>query len=129
MNNVIKKILIALCSILIAIVMIFLLLAVAFIYFDNYHPTKLEKSSSPTGEYTIAIYQIGSPFLFENHTIRAVLKKGYKTVEEKEFKLLTGGGSINGEDIAQVVWNSDSVEIHFSYETYWCSNPLVLELK
>lgn len=92
-----KKVFLILCVIISVIVIEFGLACLDFNCNHYWKVTTLAEYESPDGQYTLALEQVGEPFL----------KKDEKAVDEEEIYRGFGRWS----DFGSVAWNDDSVSV------------------
>ena len=97
-----------LCAVLIAVFLIFALSACSF-----EEETLITSQSSPNGNYTVCLYQVGSPqWSFGAVKAKLVLKDGNGTVlDEVNFSLANDGTGVYVDNIKQISWSENRVEI------------------
>lgn len=96
-----------------------ILLVSVFIFLSSACSQKSEdimlitSQSSPDGSYTVSLYQIGEP-VWSFGPVRAKLvlenAKG-ETIDEESFQLFNDGGDVFAENIEEVTWLENCVEI------------------
>ena len=75
--------------------------------------THIVSFQSPANDYTLTLYQIGSPqWSFGSVQAKLVLtqKEGDK-VQEKAISFNNDGGGVAPENVVNVVWGEDAVEV------------------
>lgn len=108
-----KKVAKIIC-IIAAVLAVFLLLLCGFmVYVFHYAVTTAAESESPDGKYTLLLQSVGSPIFFSSADGQLVLKEGRKKIAAHKFVLSDNGGSVR-EDIWQVSWEEDYVEVLIS---------------
>jgi len=73
----------------------------------------ITSQSSPDNNYTIFLYQVGTPqWSFGSVSAKLVLKdfKG-KKIDEENFGLANDGGPVTDNNIVEIIWLDDKVEI------------------
>ncbi len=69
--------------------------------------------TDPTGEYTVSLFQVGSPeWSFGPVKAKLVLKdKNGKKLDEAKFSLMNDGTGVYEGNIEKIVWKTDCVEV------------------
>lgn len=75
--------------------------------------TFITSQNSPDGDYTISLYQIGSPqWSFGSVKARLVLEDSRgKTVDTEDFSLGNDGTGVAESNIAAITWAEDQVQV------------------
>lgn len=73
----------------------------------------ITSQNSPNGDYTIFLYQVGSPqWSFGSVKAKLVLKDSNgKTVDKQEFSLANDGAGVFEDNIKKITWMENQVEI------------------
>ena len=73
----------------------------------------ITSQKSPDGEYTVSLYQIGSPaWSFGSVGAKLILRdRNKKEIDEVDFSLLNDGGSVWEGNIEKVTWLENEVRI------------------
>ena len=73
----------------------------------------ITSQNGPDNDYTVYLYQVGSPqWPFGSVNAKLVLKNSNgKTVDEEEFALSNAGAGVFEENIKEITWLDNQVEI------------------
>ena len=73
----------------------------------------ITSQSSPDGDYTLQLFQVGSPtWSFGSVKARLVLQNADgDTVDAVDFSLNNDGGGVHAYNIEDITWHEDHVEI------------------
>ncbi len=74
----------------------------------------ITSQSSPDGNYTVSLYQVGEPqWSFGDVKARLILENSDgQILDEESFELANDGGNVTADNITDIIWSEDYVEIH-----------------
>ena len=73
----------------------------------------ITSNTSPDSSYTVSLYQVGSP-MWSFGAVKAKLvltDKNGKEIEKQEFSFNNDGTGVTADNIIEVIWETDRVEV------------------
>lgn len=104
-----KKIILATVVAILAAVVCFISIVV---YHEEFKKKEVYRQTSPDGEYTVVLYQVGQPewpFGAVKAEIR-LLNANRKTLDQESIEIHTDGGQLHGFFVEEVRWCDEAVE-------------------
>ena len=108
--KIFKRILIAFIVIILVSIISFV---VIFIYEDQFKKREIYQENSPDGNYTIVLYQVGSPqWSFGSVKAKLVLEDANgKKIDEEDFGLANDGAGVFEGNVKEITWMENQVKI------------------
>lgn len=125
MTNKLIKIFAVICAVIAILAMSLMIPIGVHIYQSEYKSNFIDSSTSPDEHYTLALYQIGEPFIVGSAKGRILLKSKGKIISKKDIEVANDGGSIRNDNW-QVSWHDDCAEVLIDSEEH---PPLIYILR
>lgn len=108
--KIFKRILIAFIVIILVSIISFVAI---FIYEDQFKKREIYQENSPDGNYTIVLYQVGSPqWSFGSVKAKLVLEDANgKKIDEEDFGLANDGAGVFEGNVKKITWMEKQVKI------------------
>ena len=108
--KIFKRILIAFIVIILVSIISFVAI---FIYEDQFKKREIYQENSPNGNYTIVLYQLGSPqWSFGSVKAKLVLEDANgKKIDEEDFGLANDGAGVFEGNVKEITWMENQVKI------------------
>ena len=108
--KIFKRILIAFIVIILVSIISFVAI---FIYEDQFKKREIYQENSPDGNYTIVLYQVGSPqWSFGSVKAKLVLEDANgKKIDEEDFGLANDGAGVFEGNVKEITWMENQVKI------------------
>lgn len=102
-------------KILIASVAVIFFVAI-YIYEDQFMKREIYQENSPGGNYTVLLYQVGSPqWSFGSVKAKLILENANgRKIDEETFTLANDGAGVFEHNVEKITWKENQVEIIMS---------------